>query len=123
MKIIVVLSVMTILLVGGPQAALSADVQKKVTATWTYDAKTVAADGIVGFRMRDAANKILADNIPVTERTVTTTITTGDKACQSFYLTAFTVDDEARPSNILTWCPPRRTLTGVGTFTIEVMDP
>ena len=113
---------LAILLAPGQQV-LAADVQKKVTATWTYDAKTVAADGIVGFRLRDASNKILADNIPATERTVTTTITTGDKACQSFYLTAFTTDDETTPSNILTWCPPRRTLTGVGTFTIEVNDP
>ena len=117
-RLIILLTILWI-----PGHALAANVQKKVTATWTYDAATAAEDGVLGFRLKNASNQILADNIPVNHRSVTALVTSDGKACQSYYVTAFTADDETTPSNILTWCPPRRTLTGVGTFTIEVLDP
>lgn len=103
--------------------AMAAEVQKKVVATWAYDEALALEQGIQGFRLRDAGNKVLIDSIPPAARTATALVTTDGKACQSYYLTAYTADDETAPSNILTWCPPRRTLTGVGTFTIEVKDP
>lgn len=96
--------------------------EKRISAAWTYDEAVVAADGIKGFRLKDAQNNVLADNIPPSDRSVSVVVSGDWKSCQSFYLTAFTAEIETPPSNIMTWCPPRKPLTGVATFTIELSD-
>lgn len=103
-------------------APLTGAAEKRISAAWTYDTATSTAEGIVGFRLKDAQNRILLDNIPVTARTATVVVEGGWDACQSFYLTAFTAEIETPPSNIMTWCPPRKPLTGVATFTVELSD-
>ncbi len=112
------IAMVAVLAIGSPVRAE----EKRVTAAWTYDETALQAESVAGFRIKNAYNETVVDQIPATERTASFTIVSDGKTCHSFYLTAYTADDETRPSNILTWCPPRKVFTGVGTFSIEIKD-
>ena len=93
-----------------------------VKADWSYDTAAVTSQGIAGFRVKDAAGKTIADNLSPTTRTATFTTASDGKTCLSFYMTAFSKDDETGPSNILTYCPQRKPLTGIGTIQMTFTD-
>lgn len=113
------LSILGVLLMAG--LAFGAG-SVSVKADWSYDQALVTSQGITGFRVKDAGGKVVSDNILPTLRTTTFVVTNDGKSCASYYLTAFTKDDETGPSNILTYCPPRKPLVGVGTINMTFTE-
>ena len=87
------------------------------TGSWTYE--TAWESEIEGFRLYDQDHQPVTEVADPTARSITWTATIQPGDCTSFYLVAYTNDEESAPSNIFPFCQPRQPLKGVGTFTIE----
>lgn len=112
-KIISALAVL--FMVTGAYGAVSA--QETVTAYW--DLYTPNEYGMTGLRLYDEDHNIVIDNIPIDNVSADFTIANFNE-CRSYYLRAFNAEKESKLSNIYAICPEEETITGVGTFTIEL---